>query len=250
MKERTQTYEAYLRGELSESERLAFEETWSDPAERIAFETYRAAQRTVSHRLAMRDGELVLSDQIQPLNKRFFASAKKRNLWQQNRGWLKVAAIIILVLSTFVVIQSNRYDDQRLLRLAMDERPLSATRGSEGLFTFPEAMMAYEQERWAEAAEALELIPSDDSVYSDAQLHAGYAWLHIAEYERALAALKRALPRTSSPEQRSNVQWHLALAELGISKDPAALQPILEQPDHPFYDQANSLRKKWDSIWR
>jgi len=250
MEDRTQTYEAYLRGELSESERQALEQTWADPAEKADFDTYQAARAAITHRRAIQEKEDSLRNELQPLNKRFFASAKRRSLWQRNSGWLKAAAIAVLVLSTFIVIQSNRFDDQRLLRLAMDERPLSVTRGAEGLFTYPEAMMAYEQEQWAAAAEALELIPSDDSVYSEAQLHAGYAWLHIAEYERAAAALSRALPRTSSPEQRSNVQWHLALAELGVSKDITALQPILDKTEHPHYEQALALRKKWDSIWR
>ncbi len=250
MEDRTQTYEAYLRGDLSESERQALEKSWSDPAEKADFDMYRAARRTVGHRWYIREQENDLRELIKPLNKRFFASAKKRSLWQRNRGWLRVAAIVTLVLSTFVVIQSNRYDDKRLLRTAMDERPLSATRGSDGLFTYPEAMMAYEQERWAKAAEALELIPGDDSVYSEAQLHAGYAWLHIAEYERAAAAFNRTLPRASTPEQRANAQWHLALAELGISKDTGALHSILEQPEHPYYEQALRLRKKWNSFWR
>lgn len=250
MEDQTPTYEAYLRGELPESERRAFEQSCSDPARRADFEMYQAARNSISHRRAIREKEYALREQIQPLNKRFFASAKKRNLWQRNRGWLRVAAIVALVLSAFVIIQSNRYDDHRLLRIAMDERPLSATRGSEGLFSYPEAMIAYDQGRWAEAAKALELIPGDDSVYSEAQLHAGYAWLHIGEYQRAVAALSRALPRTISPDQRQNVQWHLALAELGESKDTASLQPILEQPDHSYYARARQLRQKWNSIWR
>lgn len=250
MEDQTQTYEAYLRGDLPEPERRAFEQSWSDPAVRADFEMYQAARNTISHRRAIREKEYALREQIQPLNKRFFASAKKRYLWQRNRGWLKVAAIVAVVLSAFVVIQSNRYDDQRLLRLAMDERPLFATRGSEGLFTHPEAMMAYEQGRWAAAAEALEGIPGDDSAYSEAQLYAGYARLYSAEYQRAAAAFRLALPRTSSPEQRANVQWHLALAELGASKDLASLQPILDQPAHPYRDQARKLQEKWDSIWR
>lgn len=253
MADRIDEFEAYLRGEMNESDQKAFQQDLTDPQLMEEFESYRAVRYSVSTRLQRHSEEQTFLATIQRLNLQYLAKKQVRK-GRVRRNWLVAASITFLLFASLVTYQNYQFSDRQLIRAAMTERPLSATRGTEGLFaSLPEAMMAYQKNDWPRAAKAFSKADADASYFTEAQLYAGYAFLHAGQYQSAEKAFTQAALSTDLAPIRQNAEWHIALAQVPNTSGgdlPPALETILRQPDHIFFASAKSLQKQLGSIWR
>lgn len=251
MTDQLERFEQYLRGDLDDDLQRELEaELATNQDLQDKLDHYRQVRTAIIQRLEQKDQEVVLQQTLQKMSQEYF-SADSRRMTPMSRVFA-AASVLLLLVGAFAISQRLNYTDDNLILMGMEERPLSTTRGSEGLYQLPEAVMAYENGEWQEAAQGFLAVEETSDYYVDAQLYAGYALLKNGLFSSAAAAFQRAIDR-GTPDQVANAEWHLALTQVpGADSDhlPDALIPILGDKDHPFHQDALDLEAALQSFWR
>ena len=251
MEDRFTHFESYLRGELSDTEKQNLESKLTDNRFRKDFAAYQQLRSAISKRLQGRKQEEALTKQLQSMGHKYIIPKTKR--LKNRTPWLIAASVSFLIIATYYAVQLNTFKPQALVSEYIQERQLLGIRGSDELFSFPDAMLAYENGEWEYAAQKLDAVPDTSSVFLDAQLYAGYAWLKAGAYQSAKDRFQQVFDLAQNPFQQANAEWHLALIHVVID-DPSSkdviLAPFIIDTKHPFHQQALALDAKLDQMRR
>lgn len=251
--ERYEQFEAYLRGTLDESQRKKVHEALQNPEVQAEFNAYRKLRRTIGQRWQRQASTQAFTAHLHQVASQHgsasTATGKRRSL---RRIVLIAACALLAIAASFVRVRQQQFSDQGLITQYIQESQQGLVRGAEGLNRYHKALMAYQNEQWAAAAEAFAQVPQEDASFLDAQLFAGYAYLQDQAYPEARAAFRKVISEASGRLQQ-NAEWHLALAELPDTDQeqlPPALQGILSNQKHAFHVQAGALAADLASVWR
>lgn len=244
-------FEAYLQGRLEADKKQELEQALLDPAVQADLQTYRAVRQTIAGRWHHRQQTAQLEATLIQYSQQYFSPATSPRM-SVRRRLLMAASFLLVVILSGVLLVKNQYRDTRLISAYLQEYPLSKERGGEGIYRYPQAMLAYDNRDWTAAAAAFAKISPENAQYVEAQLYAGYAYLHDRSYEQAAQAFQRVATLADGKKQ-ANAQWHLALAQISTTPRqtlPPALNTILQDPQHPFFSRAQELEAALQSFWR
>jgi|GEM_PF-6820936 len=250
---RYEQFEAYLRGTLNERQEKDLEQALLDPEVKAAFNTYRSVRQVIGQRWQRQADTDAFIRSLQEQNQQYLSPKSSPKRYLSVRRMVLLAACVLLVLGiSFVGVRKQQYGDQQLIKHYVTAYQTGAERGSQGLNQYHQALMAYQNEQWAAAADAFANVPATDENYAGAQLFAGYAYLYDGAYSAAKKALQNALQYGTGIQQQ-NAEWHMVLAEVPATPAgqlPPTLVTILADEDHAFYDQGKALARDLTSIWR
>ena len=228
--------EAYLEGRLprpaleaglSEEERTGLDEQ---------IEWVRAA------RLAVEAGGLERQlDELLPRTAR--QEATVRPLWRRRAAWLAAASLALLLIGYGVVqvLQAPRYDSYAYL-----DPGLPSLMSEADNYALADAMTYYSEADYATAATKLRSLYNPTASNDTVAYYLGASLLYQDSFQVARPLLETVATR-GKPPFRQRAEWLLVQSSLQAGETNAArraLSPILDQPGHPFFEQAESLRRE------
>ena len=250
--------EAYLNGEMSETEAQAFDkEITQNTALAAAIDRHLVANDAIE--LMIEDNLRAELEQLRTEEtsetKVVSIGKKKTARFRSLTSRLAVAASVAVLLGFFGIQWSNNnYSNTALLEATYQPYDLSAVRSAGGeAHPFAPGLRAYESGNFAEAVEFFKTIPEADSRYIEAQFYLGHSLYQNKAYATANTAFEKV---TNSKDIRfeEEAEWYLALshlAENNLNTDfNNLLNKMADDKDHIYHSKAQNLRNKINSIWR
>jgi len=239
----TEEIDIYLKGGLSESERVTFEKRMQEDeafasevkeqlkAEYVVRKAAQAAQKAglkqVYHELVM-EGEVTL---VKPL-------------YQRPALWAAAAAVAILLVAIRFFTLPPRMDAQELYAAYVTAAPISFTRGAQD-GTLAQLSSRYQEADYTAVVEiAKQLL--QDSAYSPSPklvLSLAISQLMLQQPEAALESFKL-IPHGSAFDEQ--VQWYEALAWLRLDSEQARTRlKAIAAGQHYQRETAKEILSKW-----
>jgi anti-sigma factor RsiW len=249
MSERERHYEnieRYLRGELSDAERRAFEAAM---AQEEALQKEVALHRELEDTFGDPEYQQLLGvlKEVDAGTASPAEKGKKVRLLRSRRWWMGIAATLLLLVAVTAVLllRSDRTPStDELFAQHFSPYPVDAFRTGEG--QPPEALRAYQAGRYAEAARLIEALPAD-SVTTLMTFYRGVALLADGQPTEAAPVFEKLLEENALPILVQPSQWYLALAYLeegAVEKARQRLEGIAEDEHHYRREEAMELLGK------
>ncbi|MEL7531675.1 MAG: hypothetical protein AAFN10_10225 [Bacteroidota bacterium] len=237
--------EAYLAGNMTEEEHLAFAERLShEPELQAKLAQFKQSQAVLEQAVSMR-----LKRQMQQMQR---STVRQEKSISQKQGkqvkplrlqWLRwgaVAALACLVLLAGIWWSnpSSSYQDYF--------EPYALASGLRGEANAQAAWQAaYQQKDYEQARALLAEIAHDETAWVEAQLYLGNIALAQQDPAAAIAPLN-AVIEVQSVRFQSSAEWYLLLAYWGKGDKRSAKQlsqKIASNPQHPYHDKVMQLQK-------
>lgn len=243
----------YLRGQLTQEERAAFEQQLTQDQEFAAIAVEAASTLLAIERQGDRELEAnlteyareILAAQAPDLRATFSSPEKERRIALYSR-LARLAAVLIGILAIALPLWLlNRPDSplttpEELYATNFTVPAVPQTRSSEEAEAW---RRAYAKGDYTSAARQLEDLLEDPAgpARSETLLYLGICRLDIGKPEAAIAALSQVSPESYDWE---TAQWYTALALLKLDKQKELrqlLQDITGQTNHPYAAKAKQL---------
>lgn len=246
--------EAYLGNALSDIERTSFErEMKSNPI---------LKKRVLSHVLANEALGLTIEDRVagklNTLAEARTVSTPKKSLkvwWKQP---LTIAAGVLLLITTGMILFANQnYSNPRLASDFAVESTIPITRSDTKLDeNLAQGIQYFTTGAYDKSINALTKV-GDNSLYaSEANYLLAYAHMKQADLARAKFTFERLLANKNLPPtiDSAEIEWNLLLIQLkqyGTNETfNQQLNAILNNPAHGYYQKAQALSQRLQSVWR
>jgi len=169
--------------------------------------------------------------------------ATVRPLWRRRSAWLVAASIALLVIGYGVVqqFQSPGYD-----AYAYVDPGLPSLMSEAADYELADALTYYSEADYATAATKLRSLYNPTAVNDTVAYYLGASLLYQDSFQVARPLLETVATRGKPPLQQ-RAEWLLVQSYLQAGETDAArraLSSILDQPGHPFFEQAESLRRE------
>ncbi len=262
-----ETIEAYLSGEMTDTELKAFEAQMSADAE-LAKEVQLHADIAVTLQTQdklkqKRHWQQLISSQKLNLNREQdepILIGKKNNWGGMTSYLLRIAALLVLVVGSYFIWQ--QFSAPGLEKLAWQQwqetqttQQWSGIRGTSTGDTdvekasFKKSLQLYGDKQFEEALTELGLITPQSRLFADVVLLQSMCFLQLQQNDKAIGKLTFLLQPQNDNLLKDQARWYLALAYLQNNQTALARQElskiVAEQSVH--WDRAGDLLKKLDS---
>lgn len=240
----TEKIDRYLRGDLAETEKNAFETELAQDAE-LAAEL--ALQKDLEQFLRKQDRRTALKGQLENIGKDFFQEAAKQETGRivplQRRPILRwaiglAATIALLLVARFVFFQPSLYDQYG------QHPPLAMIEKSNEVQDKLAAMeAAFNQKNYAQALPLLQAYVREKPEDLQAELYLGICLMETGQYSAARTIFTKISGGESSFVDYG--QWYLALSYLKEGNKGECRKILQEVPaESEFAQKAQDLLKR------
>lgn len=226
----------YLAGSLSLEEQQTFEQAMDllpDLEEEVRFQILaKGVSFNAGRQKWIQEGQ------------RELRALKKRKQGKRHFIWIRVAALILLVLSiglTLIPVQNepNHFPEPAFL---IDPAPLLRQDGK--LSTLRQGYQAFNEQQYSSALSIWNTLPLPMDLFTQNELayYRGLSYLALEQLDSA----RYYLYKVEEPAYRSRAQWNLAISWLNEQQVQKAL-PILQAlsaHENPLQPQAESLLRR------
>lgn len=253
--------EAYLSGEMNETEATAFDKEVATNKELAA-----AVDR---HLLAHDAIEVMIEDNLRAEMKDWSAAANKNkeaNIHQigQKKGSsgkvrrlvyrLAAAASVALVVGFFGLQFSNTNYSNTALSTGAYNFDLSATRSTNTAQNpLAKGLKAYENADYAAAIQFFQNIPTANLQYNEAQYYLGHSLYQNKDYGQSINTFQKVVS-TNDLRYKEAAEWYQVVNYVAVKKEGNDLTTLLNQlvrdEGHPYHKNAVELDTKLNSFWR
>ena len=239
--------ESYVRGANPPAENRQFEkELEENPSLKAEYQAYLATQEAI--------GDLAL-DQVR---------LKVTQIAQQQLGTGKVltlsrraiaiaASLLLLIALLGLLYGRQQFSDQQLFAQQYEAPNWSPIRGTTtAIQKYDQALVSVQAGHSDEAIALLQGITPTDEVYANAQYALGHLHLQSKQPEAAAEAFET-VEGLNDKRYQENVDWFLVLAYLQAGKEAPLnrqINMILQNEQHPYFEDAQSLQSRLQSFWR
>ncbi len=239
--------ESYVEGTNPPQEKIKFEQDLEqDPKLKEEYHAYIATQHAIE--------DLAL-DQVRAKVARIAQHPpRSAKVFQLNRRAIAIAAGFLLLIAAFSFLYGRQqYSDQKLFAQQYESPNWSPIRGTTAATAqYDQAIASLQAGNKQEAMAQLSGITRADEVYANAQYALGHLQL---QGEQATDAAKtfETLRELNDKRYQENVDWFLALAYLQAGNETQAnrqIGTILQNQQHPYYQDALTLQSRLQSFWR
>lgn len=169
--------------------------------------------------------------------------AKVRNLRPLRLALAAAASVLVLVMAYFFVFQEQEPSLYAEYEFVDPGLPVLMSQSEQ--HQLYDALSYYSEGDYTTAAEKLQLLPSSYQQNDTVLYYLGASQLYLGATTSAAANLQKVRAQKDSPFQ-AQAEWLLVLASLRAEKydqAKALLPAILENPSHPFFEQAQTLNQ-------
>lgn len=238
--------EAYIEGQIPAEERRQFEKELEENEDlKKEYEAYLAS--------------------LQLLDELAFDALKHRAKSLENektsgslsfrRAWAIAAGILLLLVAGGLGYANLFYSNEALIMAYSpgDNTLRRAHQGTEDTeHAYYIAFQAWQEGDLNSAISHLLTIPPADPAYPQAQYFLANLYLETDRPDQAIRIFEALLERNDIRFADSS-EWGLVLAYLqkgDMQTLEARLEELIAQSNHPYHDEALSLKRKLDSFWR
>lgn len=238
--------ESYLEGTTSSTEKLQFEkDLQEDPDLQQEYQAYLAT------RVAIDDLAL---DQVRSTVAQIAQQAPEAKTFRLSRKVMAMAAsFLILVMLMALLYGRQQYSDQQLFVQQYEAPNWSPIRGSStAATTYDQAIANMQSGNMQNAMDQLASIMPEEDVYVTAQYALAHLQLQTGKGETAIETFSKIAARNDKRYQETT-EWFLTLSYLKTelpAKAKQQLELILQNQQHPYYQDALVLQKQLASFWR
>lgn len=247
--------QSYLDGDLSETERQAFEQELNQDSD---------LQAELNLHLLSNDAiELVIEDslrddlkQLQLESQKVTEPAKKGRVVGLRRRLvsLSIAASILLVVGFFAAnYQINQYGNQSIAGAMYENDLLNRVRGNSNASLLQQGMEFYTQENYAAAIEYFEQV-DNATLKAEADYAKGHAQYNLGLFPAAVESFAAAVdsqdPRFVEKAELFYLLSALAANQTDTNRFNTTLNQLLENEEHLHHQEALNIQKKLNSFWR
>ena len=242
--------EAYLNNQLSEADKLAFEQRLKESEElSTEFERHQMAHKALDFIVAKS-----LKAQLESLEA---ASAEESDkdetkvIPMRSRGRrllmlrTAAAALVIITIGLFYLYGPQEQMTGSKLVASYYEEPDFATRSNEDTQTvFDRGLSALENNDYAQAINLLDSVNVNDALYVQAQYFKGHA-LYLSDQYQTAETLFTTVGNSEDPRFEEDAEWYALLSCLAQDKRCSdKINSMIDNPNHAYHQQANSINQQ------
>ncbi len=244
--------EKYLKGALTESERLSFEAQLREDtklAEEVEF--YRNTMRAAEWKGTLEEVEAELKQE------HFFEMAtseaarqKATSPQKSNRWWILAAVIAVSIVIVLLAYANLGHSNQAIALAHYEEPDLSATTKGTIPANDPlrEGADAYYSGGFEQASQLFSSVPTTSDHYDRAQYSLAHTYFQQKQYDQAIAAFQTVIQITNKQWLKEEAEWYLLLTLLANDETGATFQALLEQlledENHRYHVFAKEVREE------
>ncbi len=230
--------ELYLANEMSEQDRLAFEQEMNTNAEvKETVALYQSLNDDYVQIENSKIGVSQLQQNLQEISPNYFKEEKKAKVFsmKQTVSLLAVAASLFFA---FLLLKPMLFSNKDLFKSYYEEEALSTQRSNSDSVT--KAIELFNKKEYSQALIYLEAITNKDADATDLQLAKGVCYLNLAQYDKANTVFETVA--TGQTIYKERAQWLKAMLLLKQEKKAACktyLQTI--ETSSSYYKKAQEL---------
>lgn len=233
--------EQYLAGELSQDDRMLFEQEMDqNSALKQEVLLHLGTDQILEYGM---EKDLRRSLQDWSNNR---PTSKRRIL----RPLLSIAATITILIVGSIWVMQSQYNRQALIDKYYDIPLIQINRQADPTTrsTFQQGLETFAAEEWDEAINLLQQVPTTSSNYERAQIYLGHGYMITDNARRAYDIFTKLNQSADDP----TLDWLTLLSafeQTDQSKILGALDKIMNQTDHPFHERAKSVQQDLEVFW-
>lgn len=185
-------------------------------------------------------------DEESPVEK---SSRKNGRILGINRQWMMAAGIALLAVFTFLVYGRMGYSDPAISRQYFADVNIPHLRSNNQSGNYFDAIQQYTEGNFQSAIELFERISPESNQYHDAKFWEANAYYQVGEFTQAADLFDEVA--SSSNIFAQTAEWNSVLS-YWRGGEPETVQSILHKilndPNHPYHDNARDFQKKSDSL--
>jgi tetratricopeptide (TPR) repeat protein len=233
--------ELYLANEMSEQDRLAFEQevnTNDELKETVAL--YQSLNEDYTQIETSKVGVSQLQDTLQEISPNYFREEKKAKVFSMKRT-ISIFAVAASLVFAFLLLKPMLFSDKDLFKSYYEEEGLSTQRSNGDSVT--KAIELFNQKEYTQALNYLEPITTADNSLTDLQLAKGVCYLNLDQYDKANKVFETIA--TGQTMYKERAQWLKAMLLLKQEKK-AECKAYLQKIDSnsSYYKKAQELMGK------
>jgi tetratricopeptide (TPR) repeat protein len=233
--------ELYLANEMSEQDRLAFEQdinTNTELKETVAL--YQSLNEEYTQIENSKVGVSQLQDTLQEISPNYFKEEKKAKVFSVKRT-VSLFAVAASLLFAFLLLKPMLFSHKDLFKTYYEEETLSNQRS--GGDSVSKAIELFNKKEYTQALTYLEPITNKDATATDLQLAKGVCYLNLAQYDKANTIFETVA--TGQTIYKERAQWLKAMLLLKQEKK-AECKTYLQTIDSSssYYKKAQELMGK------
>ncbi len=237
--------ENYTTGNMSSSERKAFEERLtSDPALSEEYNAYMNAHKA----LKVLQAKYLKNKLAAPTQQQ---KTKIVPFRQRRISWAAAAAILIL-LSGMAWFANTQYNEQAIAAAFYRPPNLSGTKSADDARALEEASYAFNKNDFEKAIQLTASVPQENVNYGQAQYILGHAHLKTDNLPAAETAFRNVTALGKGADYH-DAKWYLALVLIKEKKEKEAiklLDEIISEGKGGYTKAAADLKGQLGSFWR
>ncbi|WP_178986038.1 tetratricopeptide repeat protein [Winogradskyella helgolandensis] len=235
-------FEAYLAGDLSEDDVVAFNERLNSDAQfKEAFEIYKDLSSSLEHQIGNEREIFDFKANLDVISSQHFNAIHDEELGIKpapKTSFYKyaVAASVVILLGFFIFNQFGgpKYEDYN------NFDPISLTVRSADNTNFSKAEQSFNSKNYEEAIRAFNVILEDDFTNLEIQLYKGIALVETNQFKEADIVLNKIT--NGNTAYRNKAKWILALSYLKQDNTSASIKILKTIPnDAEDYTSAQKL---------
>lgn len=252
MKNNNRKIVPYLRGELRNQEKAAFEQDLQkDTSFKQEVEFYQDLSKVVNWKGAMEEAQEELSGQQH-------TPAKVRTLGMRRLLSYAASFLVLLTCGTLWFANTN-YSDTALANLNESKLNLynssnNRTVENQQTQTRQEGITALEEHRYTDAIQFFDAIATENPSDFSAQLSSAYAAYKAGNYSIAEETAAKMAKQTQDKLVQQKAEWLIVQSKLAYQGQDenlsTFLQKIVRDDTHLFQKEAKKLEIKRNSFWR
>ncbi len=221
--------EAYLLGQMNNTERVAFQQRVEDEPELAKeIEQHQRLMEGVALEGARAVLEEVMDEQVES------SGARTIPLWQRWQPYAAMAAVVLVIFLAWYRLSPPQPQD--LYAAYYEPAPgLPTTLGTVDNPEFAEGMVAYKRGEYADAIQFWNPLLGTESDSDTLGYYLGLANLAEEEIETAVALLQQVKTMRPPSPFTSDATWYLGLAFLSQGNEKEARNTLEPLKDHPVY---------------
>lgn len=240
--------ESYVEGTNSAEEKREFENDLEEnPDLQEEYQAYLATKKAIDE--FVKEEILAKLDEI--AQRKPVPEVKVLGLTR--RTWAMAAGVLILIGALMFLYGHQEYSDDRLFAKQYERPSWDSNRGDQPTnSTYDKAISSLQNNEVEEAADQLSKVGRDDEAYNVALYVMAHLQLQADAGEEAVETFN-ALKQQNDKRYQENVDWFLALAYLKVGEESMVdqqINTILQNEQHPYYQDALTLRSRLQSFWR
>gem|GEM_PF-6879910 len=237
---------SYLEGTTSSTEKLQFEkDLQQDPNLQQEYQAYLATRAAID--------DLAL-DQVRSTVAQIAQQAPEAKTFRLSRRVIAMAASFLMLIVLMALLYGRQqYSDKQLFAQQYEAPNWSPIRGSStAANTYDQAIANMQAGKRQNAMDQLASIPPEEEVYVTAQYALAHVQLQADKAEIAIETFSRIVDRNDKRYQEA-AGWFLILSYLKTGLPTEAnrqLELMLQNQQHPYYQDALRLQRQLASFWR